>query len=141
MYDPSRSLAIGSREARDGGPLPEIQNRSMSTTIFFSWQTDWPTKEGRNFIERARQAATERISKDLQIDEPDARASKSTSRYWATGSVRQPSISTMRAESHPTRPSGIWRRRTLPRSISIRLPAAPEWSAANSGAARPMARR
>ncbi|HEX3747610.1 MAG TPA: hypothetical protein VHW09_26930 [Bryobacteraceae bacterium] len=42
----------------------------MSTaTVFFSWQSDRPTKEGRNLIERALKSALERISKELTIDE------------------------------------------------------------------------
>jgi hypothetical protein len=40
-----------------------------SATVFFSWQSDRPTKEGRNLIERALTAALERISKDIQVDE------------------------------------------------------------------------
>jgi hypothetical protein len=40
-----------------------------TATVFFSWQSDRPTKEGRNLIERALTMALERISKDIQVDE------------------------------------------------------------------------
>lgn len=38
-------------------------------TVFFSWQSDRPAKEGKNFIERALDVATKNISKDVQIEE------------------------------------------------------------------------
>lgn len=41
----------------------------MRTTVFFSWQSDRPAREGRNFIERALSAAIGRIAQDLQLDE------------------------------------------------------------------------
>jgi hypothetical protein len=40
-----------------------------ATTVFFSWQSDRPTKEGRNLIEKALRIALERIAQDIQIDE------------------------------------------------------------------------
>jgi len=43
----------------------------MSTaTIFFSWQSDRPTREGRNTIEAALEAAVKRISGDFVVEEP-----------------------------------------------------------------------
>jgi hypothetical protein len=44
--------------------------RMSTTTVFFSWQSDRPTREGRNLIEAALDAAVHRISQDLQVDEP-----------------------------------------------------------------------
>ena len=41
----------------------------MTLTIFFSWQADRPTKEGRNLIERALEAAVGRISQDATVEE------------------------------------------------------------------------
>lgn len=41
----------------------------MLTTIFFSWQADTPTREGRNFIERALERAAKRISVDTNVEE------------------------------------------------------------------------
>jgi hypothetical protein len=46
-----------------GGP-------TMRGTVFFSWQTDRTTREGRNFIERALEDAVKRIAQDLEVDEP-----------------------------------------------------------------------
>jgi hypothetical protein len=40
-----------------------------AATVFFSWQSDKSTKEGRNLVDRALKAALERISKDIDIDE------------------------------------------------------------------------
>jgi hypothetical protein len=40
----------------------------MSTTIFFSWQADTPTTEGRNLIERALAEALDRISSDTSVE-------------------------------------------------------------------------
>ena len=39
-------------------------------TVFFSWQSDRPTKEGRNLIERALKMALERIAQDMNLEEP-----------------------------------------------------------------------
>jgi hypothetical protein len=44
--------------------------RMSATTVFFSWQSDRPTREGRNLIAAALDAAVQRISQDLQVDEP-----------------------------------------------------------------------
>jgi hypothetical protein len=38
-------------------------------TVFFCWQADTPTREGRNFIERALKAAIFRISSDTELEE------------------------------------------------------------------------
>ncbi len=38
-------------------------------TVFFSWQSDRRTKEGRSLIENALKTALERISKDINLDE------------------------------------------------------------------------
>jgi hypothetical protein len=40
----------------------------MSSTIFYSWQSDRSTKEGRNLIERALEAAVKRISDDITVE-------------------------------------------------------------------------
>jgi hypothetical protein len=40
-----------------------------ATTVFFSWQSDTSTSEGRNFIEKALEIAVRRISNELQVDE------------------------------------------------------------------------
>ena len=45
----------------------------MPSTVFFSWQADTPTREGRNFIERALERAITRIGSDTSIDEPERR--------------------------------------------------------------------
>ena len=42
----------------------------MSYTVFYSWQSDRPTKEGRNLIQRALEMAVKAISADVQIEEP-----------------------------------------------------------------------
>src|SRR4051794_26567008 len=41
----------------------------MALTIFFSWQADRSTKEGRNLVERALEAAVGRIGQDAAIEE------------------------------------------------------------------------
>jgi hypothetical protein len=41
----------------------------MSNTIFFSWQVDTPTREGRNLIERALERAASWISGDTTVEE------------------------------------------------------------------------
>ncbi len=41
----------------------------MPTTIFFSWQADTPTKEGRNLIERALERAEKSIGDDTGVEE------------------------------------------------------------------------
>src|ERR1017187_7145952 len=42
-----------------------------AATVFFSWQSDIPTRDGRNFIEKALQDAAYRISQELTVDEPE----------------------------------------------------------------------
>jgi hypothetical protein len=46
--------------------LKECMN---TATVFFSWQSDRPTREGRNLIERALKTALERIAEDISVDE------------------------------------------------------------------------
>jgi hypothetical protein len=41
----------------------------MPNTIFFSWQADRPTKEGRNLVERALERAIDKIGSDTKIEE------------------------------------------------------------------------
>jgi hypothetical protein len=41
----------------------------MANTVFFSWQTDRPTREGRNFIEKALETAVAKVAADLNIEE------------------------------------------------------------------------
>ncbi len=41
----------------------------MSKTVFFSWQSDRPTREGRNLIDRAFEAAVSRIADDSTVEE------------------------------------------------------------------------
>jgi hypothetical protein len=41
----------------------------MSKTVFFYWQSDRPTREGRNLIERALEAAVSRIADDAAVEE------------------------------------------------------------------------
>jgi len=41
----------------------------MTNTVFFSWQSDRSTREGRNFIEKALQSAVAKLSADLTIEE------------------------------------------------------------------------
>jgi hypothetical protein len=43
----------------------------MSNTVFFSWQADTATREGRNFIERALDVAIDRIGADTTLEEAD----------------------------------------------------------------------
>jgi hypothetical protein len=42
----------------------------MGYTVFYSWQNDRPTKEGRNLIQRALEMAAKAISADVQVEEP-----------------------------------------------------------------------
>ena len=42
----------------------------MKTTVFFSWQTDRPTREGRNFIEKAIKNAIKKLASDTEVEEP-----------------------------------------------------------------------
>ena len=42
----------------------------MSYTVFFSWQSDRPSREGRNFIEAALEEAVKRVAADSSVDEP-----------------------------------------------------------------------
>ena len=41
----------------------------MKTTVFFSWQTDLPSKENRNFIEKALKNAIKKIASDTEVEE------------------------------------------------------------------------
>jgi hypothetical protein len=41
----------------------------MGTTVFFSWQSDTPKREGRNLIEKALTAAVSRIAEDLTVED------------------------------------------------------------------------
>jgi hypothetical protein len=41
------------------------------TTIFFSWQSDRDSRTGRNLVERALERAISKISKDINMFEPD----------------------------------------------------------------------
>jgi len=41
----------------------------MSTTVFFSWQSDTPKREGRNLVEKALTEAVARIAKDLTVED------------------------------------------------------------------------
>ncbi len=41
----------------------------MANTVFFSWQSDTPTREGRNFVERALRTAVDTIAKDAAVEE------------------------------------------------------------------------
>jgi hypothetical protein len=41
----------------------------MKTTVFFSWQTDTPTREGRNFIEKALKNAIKKLACDTELEE------------------------------------------------------------------------
>jgi hypothetical protein len=43
----------------------------MPNTVFFSWQADTPTREGRNFIERALERAVAHISDGTSIEEAE----------------------------------------------------------------------
>jgi hypothetical protein len=43
----------------------------MSITVFFSWQSDRSSNEGRNFIETALQRAIANISQNVELDEPN----------------------------------------------------------------------
>lgn len=42
----------------------------MGYTVFFSWQSDRPSREGRSLIETALEDAVKRIAADASIDEP-----------------------------------------------------------------------
>jgi hypothetical protein len=41
----------------------------MATTIFFSWQSDHPSKEGRNFIEKALEKAIDNLSSNIELQQ------------------------------------------------------------------------
>jgi hypothetical protein len=41
----------------------------MAHTVFFSWQTDTPSKGGKNFVAKAPNKAIEQLAEDLTIDE------------------------------------------------------------------------
>lgn len=42
---------------------------SMRKTVFFSWQTDTPTREGRNFIEKTLKNAIKKLASDTDVEE------------------------------------------------------------------------
>jgi hypothetical protein len=42
---------------------------NMKTTVFFSWQTDTPPREGRNFIEKALKSAIKKFASDTEVEE------------------------------------------------------------------------
>jgi hypothetical protein len=53
----------------------------MTKTVFFSWQADTPTREGRNFIEKALENAVSAITKDVAVEQaerPDLAVDKDT---------------------------------------------------------------
>src|SRR3954447_8276610 len=41
----------------------------MPKTVFFSWQADTPTREGRNFVERSLERAISRVGEDTELEE------------------------------------------------------------------------
>jgi len=41
----------------------------MSATVFFSWQSDHPTREGRNFIQKCLQDALKNLSRDIEFQQ------------------------------------------------------------------------
>jgi hypothetical protein len=41
----------------------------MAHTVFFSWQTDTPSKGGKNFIEKALSKAIEQLAEEITIDQ------------------------------------------------------------------------
>jgi hypothetical protein len=43
----------------------------MPTTVFLSWQSDRPSREGRQFIEEALRSALKKINLDFQVEEPE----------------------------------------------------------------------
>lgn len=45
----------------------------MSLKIFFSWQADTPTREGRNLIERALRKAIDALKADIELEQPERR--------------------------------------------------------------------
>lgn len=51
------------------GQKSEETIESPTHTVFFSWQSDRPTKEGRNLIERALEAAVARVVEDAAVEE------------------------------------------------------------------------
>src|ERR1700733_4240157 len=55
--------------AMTGTTTPPPAARSMPITVFFSWQADTPTIEGRNLIERALARAVLRIGQDTTVEE------------------------------------------------------------------------
>jgi hypothetical protein len=46
-----------------------LEECMSAATVFFSWQSDTPTREGRNLIEGALRKALERIAEDISVDE------------------------------------------------------------------------
>jgi hypothetical protein len=46
-----------------------LKDAGMSSKVFFSWQSDTSTKEGRNVIEKALQSAVARIAGDLEVED------------------------------------------------------------------------
>lgn len=45
----------------------------MPLKLFFSWQADTPTSEGRNLIERALRKAIDALKADIELEEPERR--------------------------------------------------------------------
>ncbi|MGO9574374.1 MAG: hypothetical protein ACLPTQ_08605, partial [Terriglobales bacterium] len=41
----------------------------MALTVFFSWQSDRPKREGRNFIEKCLREAVKNISLEIEFQE------------------------------------------------------------------------
>ena len=41
----------------------------MGTSVFFSWQSDRPQREGRNFVENALKIALERLSQNVELEQ------------------------------------------------------------------------
>lgn len=41
----------------------------MGRSVFYSWQSDRPAREGRNFIEKALETAVARIARDVNVEE------------------------------------------------------------------------
>ena len=41
----------------------------MTASVFFSWQSDTATREGRNFVRRALDQAVAKIATDVEVDQ------------------------------------------------------------------------
>jgi len=57
-----------------------VRNGVMSNIVFFSWQADRSTKEGRNLIEKSLETAVDIIAQDITIEKAvrDMRVDKDT---------------------------------------------------------------